>query len=123
MPSSTGYPLVAFIASAALFIFLWWMLVRGGDEAPWIPAGLAASVVLLVALSAREVVMRRAWTRYLLEQGNDSSSRSRHSHDKKQTDSRSPSGSVLSAAWRAIQKQSEEAEAATSPAAHYDVFN
>jgi len=123
MPNSTGYLLGAFVVAIILFLALWWMLVSGGDEAPWIPAGLAASVVLLVALSAREVVMRRAWTRYLLEQGNDSSSRSRHSHDKKQTDSRSSSGSVLSAAWRAIQKQSEEAEAATSPAAHYNVFN
>lgn len=123
MPNSTGYLLSAFVVAIILFLALWWMLVSGGDEAPWIPAGLAASVVLLVALSAREVVMRRAWTRYLLEQGNESSSRSRHSHDKKQTSSRSSSGSVLSAAWRAIQKQSEEAEVATSPAAHYDVFN
>ena len=55
--------------------------MSGGDEAPWLPAGLAASVVLLVALSAREVVMRRAWTRYLLENGirENSSGRSRES--------------------------------------------
>ena len=69
MPSSAGYLVGAFAAALALFFGLWWMLVSGGDEAPWIPAGLAASVVLLVALSAREVVMRRAWTKYLLEQG------------------------------------------------------
>ncbi|HEV7472776.1 MAG TPA: hypothetical protein VGN90_01935, partial [Pyrinomonadaceae bacterium] len=66
MPSSFGYLMAAFVAAIALFLGLWYMLVSGGDEAPWIPAGLAASVVLLVALSAREVVMRRAWTRYLL---------------------------------------------------------
>src|SRR5687768_3131679 len=71
IPSSTGYLLGAFVAAIALFLALWWMLISGGDEAPWIPAGLAASVVLLVVLSAREVVMRRAWTRYLLEQGRD----------------------------------------------------
>ncbi len=69
MPSSTGYLTVAIIIAVGLFFALWWILVRGGDEAPWLPAGLAASVVLLVALSAREVVMRRAWTRYLLENG------------------------------------------------------
>ncbi len=69
MPSSTGYLTDRDRDAAGLFILLWWMLVRGGDEAPWLPAGLAASVVLLVALSAREVVMRRAWTRYLLENG------------------------------------------------------
>ena len=66
MPNSVGYLLSAFVIAIILFLALWWMLVSGGDEAPWIPAGLAASVVLLVALSAREVVMRRAWTRYLL---------------------------------------------------------
>ena len=67
MPSSAGYLLGAFVAAIGLFFALWWIL-SGGDEAPWMPAGLAASVVLLVALSAREVVMRRAWTRYLLDQ-------------------------------------------------------
>ena len=77
MPSSAGYLLGAFVAAIALFFALWWMLVSGGDEAPWIPAGLAASVVLLVALSAREVVMRRAWTRYLLDQGGEPSARTR----------------------------------------------
>ena len=125
MPNSVGYLLGAFVLAIFLFLALWWMLVSGGDEAPWIPAGLAASVVLLVALSAREVVMRRAWTRYLLEQGTEPPSRSRHSREKKQTSSssRSHSGSVLTAAWRAIQKQSEEAETAPTPAAHYDVFN
>ena len=49
--------------AVALFFAVWWM-----DEAAWVPAGLAASVVLLIFFSAREVVMRRAWTRYLLEQ-------------------------------------------------------
>mgnify|MGYP003694168503 CR=1 FL=1 len=71
-----------FVAAIALFFALWWMLVSGGDEAPWIPAGLAASVVLLVAFSAREVVMRRAWTRYLLDQGADSSSRTSGEHKR-----------------------------------------
>src|SRR6185295_5847744 len=79
MPSSAGYLISAIVVALGLFFGLWWILVSGGDEAPWLPAGLAASVVLLVALSAREVVMRRAWTRYLLENGirDNSSSRSR----------------------------------------------
>ena len=50
MPSSAGYLLGALVAAIALFVALWWMLISGGDEAPWIPAGLAASVVLLVVL-------------------------------------------------------------------------
>ena len=102
MPSSTGYLVVAVIAALVLFFGLWWMLVSGGDEAPWLPAGLAASVVLLVTLSAREVVMRRAWTRYLLEHGiqNDSKSRSGSGRSQK----KGFSASVHSAALRAIQK-------------------
>ena len=37
--------MVALVAAMVLFLGLWWMLVSGGDEAPWLPAGLAASVV------------------------------------------------------------------------------
>src|SRR6185503_875782 len=113
MPSSTGYLLGAFVAAIALFLALWWILINGGDEAPWIPAGLAASVVLLVVLSAREVVMRRAWTRYLLDQGSDRSSRA--SSNRKTFSGKSHSTSVLSTTWRTIQKQSEEADVTSSP--------
>lgn len=119
MPSSAGYLLGAFVAALALFLALWW-LISGGDEAPWIPAGLAASVVLLVVLSAREVVMRRAWTRYLLDQGGDR--RTRASSNKKGSSGKSHSTSVLSAAWRTIQTQSEEAELSSNPESHFDVF-
>ncbi|HEV7472988.1 MAG TPA: hypothetical protein VGN90_02995, partial [Pyrinomonadaceae bacterium] len=100
---------------------LWYMLVSGGDEAPWIPAGLAASVVLLVALSAREVVMRRAWTRYLLDQGGEQSTRKSGEH--KRSSAKSPSSSLLSAAWRNIQKQSEEADSGSKPESHFEVFH
>ena len=122
MPSSVGYLTVAIVASAGLFFLLWWLLVRGGDEAPWLPAGLAASVVLLVALSAREVVMRRAWTRYLLENGiqdprpKSRSSQSSRSHKK------GSSSSVHSGALRTIQKHSAAADAPNSPPeAHFHV--
>jgi hypothetical protein len=66
-PSSLSYVVATSIMALALFLGLWWLLVTGGDEAPWVLAGLVASVVLLVAFSAREVVMRRARTRHLLE--------------------------------------------------------
>ena len=120
MPSSAGYLIGAFATAIALFAGLWWMLVSGGDEAPWIPAGLAASVVLLVALSAREVVMRRAWTKYLLEQGEPVS---RSSREKKSSSRKSHSSSLLSAAWRQIQKQSEQADSATNAETHFEVFS
>lgn len=123
MPSSVAYLVGAVVAAIALFFALWWMMVSGGDEAPWIPAGLAASVVLLVALSAREVVMRRAWTKQLLESGAHQHSK-RVVVDKGSGTKGSQSTSVLSAALRTIQKQSSEANAAVSaPEAHLDVFH
>jgi tetratricopeptide (TPR) repeat protein len=122
MPSSTGYLMVAIIAAAGLFFGLWWVLVRGGDEAPWLPAGLAASVVLLVALSAREVVMRRAWTRYLLENGIQEPRHKSRSSQRSRSSKKGFSSSVQSSALRTIQKQSAAADAPHStPEAHLDV--
>jgi len=122
MPSSFGYMFAAVTIAVALFFALWWMLVSGGDEAPWLPAGLAASVVLLVALSAREVVMRRAWTRYLLENGitDAQSDKTQNSYSGKKVHS----SSLHSAALRAIQKQSSEADSnGSTPEAHLEVFH
>jgi len=121
MPSSTGYLISAIVISVALFFGLWWILVSGGDEAPWLPAGLAASVVLLVALSAREVVMRRAWTRYLLENGIGEKSPSR-SRESGRSQKKGFSASMHSAALRAIQKQSTAADRpGSTPEMHLDV--
>jgi hypothetical protein len=119
MPSSVGYLISAILIAVGVFFGLWWILVSGGDEAPWLPAGLAASVVLLVALSAREVLMRRAWTRYLLEHGiSERPSRRASSGSQK----RGFSSSFHSAALRAIQKQSSAADApGSTPEMHLDV--
>ena len=121
MPSSTGYMVAAGAAAIALFFALWWMLVVGGDEAPWVPAGLAASVVLLVALSAREVVMRRAWTRYLLE--NSVPEGGTRVSGKRNSSKKTYSTSLHVAALATIQKQSAAAETAPAPDSHLDVFH
>jgi len=121
MPSSVGYLISAILIAVGVFFGLWWILVSGGDEAPWLPAGLAASVVLLVALSAREVLMRRAWTRYLLENGISDRPSSR-SRARGRSQKRGFSSSFHSAALRAIQKQSSAADAPSStPEMHLDV--
>src|SRR4030095_15312410 len=123
MPSSTGYLISAIVIALGLFFGLWWILVSGGDEAPWLPAGLAASVVLLVALSAREVVMRRAWTRYLLEHGIPEHSKSHSSSgEHSRSHKKGFSASWHSAALRAIQKQSAAADLPNaSPEAHLEI--
>src|SRR2546429_6793194 len=116
MPSASAYMATAAGAAAALFFVLWWILQ--GEDNPWVPAGLAASVVMLVAASAREVVVRRAWTRHILEQN----SRARHGQSGVRQ-SRKPlnmqSDSLQGAALRALQKQSAEADGNDSaPEAH-----
>ena len=120
-PSSTGYLVSAIVIAVGLFFGLWWILVRVGDDAPWLPAGLAASVVLLVALSAREVVMRRAWTKYLLENGIPETKPTRP-RESSRSNRKGFSPSVHSAALRTIQKQSTAADApGSTPETHLEV--
>ncbi len=120
MPSSTGYLVIAIVSAVLLFLLLWWILVSSGDEAPWLPAGFITVVFLLIALSAREVLMRRAWTRYLLENGIKPHSGKHSSHGGSQK--KTFSVSLHSAALRAIQKQSATADfPSATPDAHLDV--
>jgi hypothetical protein len=115
--------MVVIVGAFAFGLVLWWLLSNSGDEAPWLPAGLAVAVVLLVALSAREVVMRRAWTRYLLEHGiqEKPKSRSGRSHSGR-SQKKGFSASLHSAALRTIQKESSNADTPTAtPEAHFEV--
>lgn len=113
--------IAAIIIAVGLGFVLWWMLANGGDEAAWLPAGLAVSVVLLVALSAREVVMRRAWTKYLLEHGIHEKSKS-HRGQGGRSQKKGLSSSLHSAALRTIQKQSTAADTPkATPEAHFEV--
>lgn len=108
----------AIAAAAALFFVLWWMLQ--GEENPWVPAGLAASVVILVAASAREVILRRVWTRYLLE---EKAPRPWHGgRSRSEIGRRAPSFSQ-SEALRFLEHRSKEADTEGSlPEAHMKVF-
>ena len=126
IPSTSGYLATAGATAAVLFFTLWWMLHTSGDEAPWVPAGLAASVVMLVAVAAREVIMRRAWTRYILEQDRRglhvTDARSTTHHHTSGNGSRSINKHV--AALRELQKQSAEAEAAGAlPNLHLEAYH
>ncbi len=121
-PSTSGYMITAAAAAAALFFVLWWMLQS--EEYPWVPAGLAASVVMLVAASAREIVMRRAWSRYILDRDRlDKNVRTVNRRSaSKAVDLRTPSHHA--AALRALQKECAHADAADAlPEAHLDAYN
>jgi tetratricopeptide (TPR) repeat protein len=120
LPSASGFMAAAAAAAAVIFFILWWMLQ--GEESPWVPAGLAASVVMLVAASAREIVVRRSFARYLIEQ------------DKHQERSREPGESASrlvsmqsvsshASALRIVQKRSAKADASDSnPEAHLESY-
>ena len=127
LPSTFGYMIAAGVAAATLFVVLWAMLHSSGDEAPWVPAGLAASVVMLVAIAAREVVMRRAWTRHILEQDR----RDPHAEKTNRTHATTSSDTLKrrrplethAAQLRQLQKQSVEADAAgDAPEAHLELY-
>jgi heme exporter protein D len=119
MPSTSGYLATAGATALALFFLLWWMLHNNGDEAPWIPAGLAASVVMLVALAAREVVMRRALTRQILDQER----RDYRVSDVRKRPASASSTNNFSATFRNLQRRSAEADSIGSqPTAHLDVY-
>ncbi len=124
-----GYMAAAGLTAAALFFVLLGMLHSTGEDAAWVPAGLAASVVMMVAIAAREVVMRRAWTRYILDQDQRRDRPGREA-GKRSGGSTSNSGSgaatiaeLHSSAWRALQRKSAEADAAGSlPEAHFEAY-
>ena len=124
MPSSSGYMLATGAVAAALFFLLWFMLHNNGDEAPWVPAGLAASVVMLVAVAAREVVMRRAWARYLLEYDRREQAGEVQQRTAGATSGvRSRSSDTYSASLRGLQRQSAEANAPGAlPEAHLETY-
>ncbi|MDX6693370.1 MAG: hypothetical protein QOF02_973 [Blastocatellia bacterium] len=119
----------AAVVAATLFVVLWVTLHGGGDEAPWVPAGLAASVVMLVAVAAREVVMRRAWTRYILEQDRrdphaDKSARIHVTGSSSSGARKQRPVDAHAVQLRALQKQSMEADAAgDAPESHLEAYH
>lgn len=66
--SASSYYVMAAAISAAFFFLMWDILNDGRNETPWVPAGIAASVLLCCAVIIREVVLRRTRTRVLRQQ-------------------------------------------------------
>lgn len=66
-PASSFYILAAAGAIASFFL-IWGILHEGNGDAPWIPAGIVASGVLIGAVVLREIFMRQARERFLQAQ-------------------------------------------------------
>lgn len=105
-------------AAAALFFVLWWMLQA--EESPWVPAGLAASVVMLVAAFARLLVARRA-VRNRDRQAMRNSYRRAAPYRAAFTQVMH-STSRHAEALRALQRQSAAVDARDSPETHRELY-
>ena len=118
--------LMAIFVSVAVFFGLWWLFALSGDEAPLLPAGLAASVVLLVAFAAREVVMRHAWARYTheLEMRMGSEGVQPSTAGLQRPAARKASVHASATSLRALQQRLAQADesGAQNPAAHLEAF-
>lgn len=115
--SAVPYLTAAAAASATLFFVLWWMLQA--EETPWVPAGLVASSVMLVAAFARLLVARRARVAFARNQSN--SERYRH-RSQNSSSNVMRSTSLHAAALRALQKQSAEADSKDTPEVHRELY-
>jgi tetratricopeptide (TPR) repeat protein len=104
--------------AGALFFVLWWMLQ--GEESPWVPAGLAASVVMLVAAFARLLVARRGRRQYRVRASNEWSDH--YEPANRSFDELMQSRSSHAAALRGLQKQSADADTKDSPARHRQLY-
>jgi tetratricopeptide (TPR) repeat protein len=104
--------------AAALFFILWWMLQA--EESPWVPAGLAASVVMLVAAIARLLVARRGRRHYA--DGRRSQVDVQINLGQAGYENLMQSRSMHAAALRVLQKQSAEADATDSPEVHRQLY-
>ena len=120
--SSFGYVAGVVAVSAVIFGLLWWMLAAVGDEAPWLPAGIAAVLVAAVAVVTREVKVRREWARHTREMERRAEWHSSSGGAERVHKSSGVRGSA--AALRALQQRLAEAEAAGAqqPEAHLEAF-
>lgn len=60
-----GYYVLSVAIAGIVFFLIWGILLEGGEEAPWVTAGIAASLLLIVAVLIREIVLRGARRRFL----------------------------------------------------------
>jgi tetratricopeptide (TPR) repeat protein len=108
--------IAAAAAAAALFFVLWWMLQA--EESPWVPAGFAASVVMLVAAVAWLLVAMRVRSHH----------RPTIHHSQEHAQRRPTLNEVMhstsrhASALRALQRQSLAADENDAAELHYEVY-
>jgi hypothetical protein len=134
--STAAYLTATAALTVGALLGVWLLLVAGEYEEPWLPAAVAAGAVLVAAVAAREVLVRRAWARYTreleLEMGRGeaaapaaaSAARHKSSSGHSSRPSRSGKSGVRAAAesLRALQQRLAQADesGAEQPAAHLE---
>jgi hypothetical protein len=117
---TAGYMVATGIGGATLFFILLWAFTTGAnDEAPWVSAGLAAGVLILVAIGAREVVGRKANPRRAPRA-------ERWESTSGETQSKRTGGRTLSrnaAALKTLQKMTSDADSGSTPEPHLDAYH
>ena len=126
MLSAAGYLLTTALMSVLMFAGVWWLFVTAGDEFPWLPATVAASIVLVVSVAAREVFVRRAWARYTheLEIEMSRGEPAKMTHGLRRAPAPKASVRATSSALRALQQRLAQAEetGARQPEAHLEAY-
>lgn len=126
LPASNFYVLTA-AATIAVFFVVWGILMDGGEEMPWVWAGMAASLILGGAVFLREIVLRKARTRYLLSEMRLDANLKTLPQIQQPTNSNSENKLSIernAAIIKEIQQKSEAARAfGTLSEAHLEVFD
>jgi hypothetical protein len=128
-PNTVLYLAVSGVVALVLFFIVWGLLHGSSDEAPW-AAILVVCVLLFVAASAREMYLRRAWSRQFVEYDGRGRAEDFSGHRVKPTYSAGAGRSggnfrpnwSHSAALRAMQRTSAEAESMDTAEAHWDAY-
>jgi tetratricopeptide (TPR) repeat protein len=120
LPAPAYYILAA--AISAVIFFLVWGILHEGEEMPWIPAGILASITIATAVVLREIFLRRARNRFLRAQKRlDYNLTSAAQHKSK--DSNKLTLEKNAAILRNIERKSEAARVLGKlPDAHWEVF-
>jgi tetratricopeptide (TPR) repeat protein len=113
---------LAVAISAAIF-FLVWGILHEGEEMPWIPAGILASISIATAVVVREFFLRRARNQFLRAQKRlDYNLTSAAQHKSKDSNNKltiEKNAAIL----RNIERKSEAARILGKlPDAHWEVF-
>jgi hypothetical protein len=120
LPAPAYYILAAAISTAIFFLV--WGILHEGEEMPWVPAGILASITIATAVVLREIFLRRARNQFLRAQKRlDFNLTSAVQHKSK--DSNKLTLEKNAAILRNIERKSEAARVLGKlPDAHWEVF-